>query len=356
VIAPYPWLDTPWRELQEKWVSDTLGHAYLISGPSGLGKQKMSESLAATILCEAAELADRPCRRCRGCALFESNNHPDLKRLNPENGSKNIAVEQVRELTEFYRLKSHYLGYKIGLVHPADLMNAAAANAILKTLEEPPPLALLILVSDRPGLLPQTVTSRCHNINVQIPSWGQTEKWLAAELRGRKEWAVFEELTLIGAPLDVLRQIETEAGTLLNDVIDALDAVAAKRNDAYDTASSFNSVEILSFIEALEAIIQSLVFLDVGHRVTRLKLPENRFQQLERISKNLNVKCLFYFLDEIRDVRSLLLRSNQLRRNEIIESLWCGWQKIILATERGDASRSFNAVSRGGKILSPQTT
>lgn len=331
--APYPWLGAAWRDFKRSYASETLSHAYLISGPPGLGKQEFSEILAATILCEAIKSVARPCKECRGCTLFESNSHPDLKRIGPENGSKSIVIDQIRDLTEFYRLKSHYLGYKIGLIHAADSMNTSAANAILKTLEEPPPLALLILVSDRPGLLPATIMSRCHDMHIRMPCWEETEKWLAEKLKGKGQSAAFDRLTLVGAPLDVIKQIESGLGSLFDDVIDALDAIATEKSDVFKIASDFASVDIEMLIEAIETIVQSLVLLYASHRLTRLRLSESRFQQLQKIANNLEIKYLFYFLDEIRDVRTLVLRSSGLRSNEIMESLFAGWQRVTSALD-----------------------
>ena len=325
--APYPWLESHWGDLQTRWASGALGHAYLLSGRSGLGKLDLAEAFAGTILCEAEQDLSRPCGQCRGCTLLASGNHPDYRRLSPEDDRAAIVIDQVRDLIAFYTLKSHYLGYKIGIVCPAEAMNTAAANALLKILEEPPPRALLLLISHRPGLLPATVTSRCQRISIAVPPWEAVEGWLSANCATERVSEAIETLALADAPLDIMQQLEAGRISLLNDLIEAMAAMAGRRVLALDAARDFAAVDIQAFIDAVETLVQALVLLRTGHRLPRLRIPHDQLGHLQEIADKLDFKRLFLYLDEVALARSLVLRSSGVRSAEIIENLWFGWAR-----------------------------
>jgi len=117
------------------------------------------------------------CGECPGCRYAAAGQHPDLLRLellviDPDEGTlqtvETIGIDRVRALTEFAQLTSHRQRAKVAVISPAERMNAAAANALLKTLEEPPPGTYVILVSDQPGRLPPTILSRCRKLAVPL--------------------------------------------------------------------------------------------------------------------------------------------------------------------------------------------
>ena len=327
--APYPWLELPWRDLQTHWASGTMGHAYLLSGRAGLGKLDLTEAFVSTILCEDESAAAHPCGRCRGCSLLAAGNHPDFKRLSPEDDRSAIVIDQVRELISFYTLKSHYLGYKIGIVYPAEAMNKAAANALLKILEEPPARALLLIVSHRPGLLPATIKSRCQRIACHVPAWETMEAWLDANCKSERVSEALETLSLAGAPLDIMQQLEAGTACLLNDLIATLGAMTGGRMFALDAARDFAAIDSQTFIDALETLVQALILLRTGHRLPRLRIPEEQRIHLQEIADKLDFKRLFLYLDEVALARALVLRSSGVRGTEIIENLWFGWARTI---------------------------
>src|SRR6185503_642307 len=117
--------------------------------------------------------------------------HPDLTRIVPIEESKQLRIEQVRELGEELSLTSHQGGYKVGILSPADSMNRFAANALLKTLEEPPARTLLILVASQPSRLPATILSRCQKLKVRAPTRAESLEWLQATQgpeHGQADW------------------------------------------------------------------------------------------------------------------------------------------------------------------------
>jgi DNA polymerase-3 subunit delta' len=204
----YPWQNEVWQILARDHAS--RGHALLLKGAKGIGKLGFAQYLAKYLLCEKLSSKSEACENCPSCRWFEQGGHPDYCLVEPEalselsdeikmrvrsdaeanpevkssntkpkkKPSKQISVAQIRDLTDLINMSSHRGGYKIILIHPAETMNAAAANALLKNLEEPPPQTLFILVTHRPHYLLPTLCSRCRQITMPTPDFTQAIDWL----------------------------------------------------------------------------------------------------------------------------------------------------------------------------------
>lgn len=179
VQVPLPWHQDEMVRLLDQHRQDRLPHALLISGPRGIGKLRLAESLAQTLLCNSG--SDFPCGKCQGCQLSTAGTHPDYHRLSPEEGSKVIKIDQVRQLVNFATRTAQYDGYRIAILSPAEALNRNAQNALLKTLEEPGNKTLLMLISDQPTLLLPTIRSRCQQRTLGLPSREQALEWLQGQ-------------------------------------------------------------------------------------------------------------------------------------------------------------------------------
>ncbi|HVB83489.1 MAG TPA: DNA polymerase III subunit delta' [Rhodanobacteraceae bacterium] len=185
MIAP-PWHAEPWAQMQGRLAAGRMPHALLLAGPAGLGKRAFAERLARRLLCTAPTLEGEACGRCRGCVLYGAGTHPDLLRvsfeLNREGKPRSeIVIDQVRRLCDRLVLSSQFGGWKVALLDPADALNAAASNALLKTLEEPTRDALLLLLADVPSRLPATIRSRCQRLTFRVPARTDAQAWLASQ-------------------------------------------------------------------------------------------------------------------------------------------------------------------------------
>ncbi len=180
-----PWHGEHWMRLQARRQRDALPHALLLSGAAGLGKRAFARRFLRGLLCNAPVDGDA-CGRCRSCLLLAAGTHPDVISLTfgpRRDGTPRteIVVDQVRELSARLAMSSQFGGWQVATIDPADAMNAAAANALLKTLEEPAAQTLLILLADAPWRLPQTIRSRCQRIEFHPPAAAEAMAWLEAE-------------------------------------------------------------------------------------------------------------------------------------------------------------------------------
>ncbi len=142
-----------------------LAHAYLFTGPAGIGKRLFAVELAKSLLCEnAAEGELEACDRCPSCVQVEANTHPDyFTAVRPPDVAE-FPIELMRELCQTFALKSARGHGKVVLIDDADDLNQESANCFLKTLEEPPPRSVLILIGSTPDRQLQTIVSRCQVI------------------------------------------------------------------------------------------------------------------------------------------------------------------------------------------------
>ena len=180
-----PWHADAWARLQARRERDALPHALLLAGPAGLGKREFLDGFVKGLLCQQPSDGGA-CGVCRSCLLLAAGTHPDVVSLSfglrKDGGTRTeIVVDQVRDLSQRLAMSSQFGGWQVATIDPADAMNAAAANALLKTLEEPTPSTILILVADEPARLPATIRSRCQRIDFLVPSREVALDWLRGQ-------------------------------------------------------------------------------------------------------------------------------------------------------------------------------
>lgn len=177
-VPSIPWFSRICLDFQRIRTQDRLPHALLIVARDGLGARELAQWIAELALC-GSDVA--PCGTCPSCTLFGKGNHPDLHQVELEEDAQVVKVEQIRELIEAMQHTSYRGVWRAGIVFDAHCMNLSAANAFLKTLEEPPPNTLLILVAGPNHRLPATISSRCRRIVIPVPDARTGLAWLTAQ-------------------------------------------------------------------------------------------------------------------------------------------------------------------------------
>ncbi len=255
---------SPWNRLTA--MLDRLPHALLLHGALGLGKLALAERFAQLLVCEDQKQGMQPCGRCDGCRWFLAGSHPDIRFLEPESMARNlpepeegeeakakdrkpsnqIRVEQARELGNFVNVVSHRGGRRVAIIHPAEDMNAATANSLLKTLEEPPAGAFFLLVSHRPARLLPTIRSRCVSIPVPVPDARAAEAWLGAQgVKNARGWLAFAG----GAPRRALDYATGERGEAIERVL---------RGIASGNLASLEEIRVREELEPLAEVLQKM--------------------------------------------------------------------------------------------------
>lgn len=241
-MTPRPWHADAWARLQARRERDALPHALLLAGPAGLGKREFLAGFVKGLLCQQTDHGEA-CGTCRSCLLLAAGTHPDVVSLSfglrKDGGTRTeIVVDQVRDLSQRLAMSSQFGGWQVATIDPADAMNAAAANALLKTLEEPTPSTILILVADEPARLPATIRSRCQRIDFLVPSREVALDWL----RGQGVADAVAALEAAGGNPGLARDWAADGALKQrSEVRNDLKALAAGRGDAMEVVKRWQA-------------------------------------------------------------------------------------------------------------------
>lgn len=196
-IESMSWLKAPWQTVHSRLAGDRLPHGLLVSGEAGVGKRKFAEAVAALLVCDqaqssalqgiAAGSSERaPCGTCKQCELTGAGTHPDIRAYAPEK-SRMIKVDQVRALSAFAVASPQVARRKVIIVDRADQLNINAANALLKTLEEPSADVVLLLLQEAGRPILPTLRSRCQSLVIKAPDMESAAQWLTTEVSRLEE-------------------------------------------------------------------------------------------------------------------------------------------------------------------------
>jgi DNA polymerase-3 subunit delta' len=314
---PYPWLDEAWRALGDYLREARLPQALLIHGPEGLGKRKLADAFAQRLLCQAD--GAKPCGQCLGCRLWEAGTHPHFLAVQPEEPGKAIRVDDIRSLTGRFELKPQYASWRLAVIDPADAMNLSAANALLKTLEEPPERSLLILVSGAPGRLPATILSRCQRLAVRPPSRTRVLNWLAARQERYAPEALWAAAS--GSPLRALEMAE-KGYPDWREKLFALGSGTGAADPAL-AAESFSAVPLEYLLEWLMQWAMELIrHPHAPERENFYNVP--RTESFQRARRR-DPAEIYVFLDQLIRAKRLLAANAQLNRPLLLEETLIGW-------------------------------
>ncbi|MFU6988104.1 DNA polymerase III subunit delta' [Pseudomonas paraeruginosa] len=237
----YPWQQALWSQLGGR---ARHAHAYLLYGPAGIGKRALAEHWAAQLLCQRPAAAGA-CGECKACQLLAAGTHPDYFVLEPEEAEKPIRVDQVRDLVGFVVQTAQLGGRKVVLLEPAEAMNVNAANALLKSLEEPSGDTVLLLISHQPSRLLPTIKSRCVQQACPLPGAAASLEWLARALPDEPAEALEELLVLSGgSPLTAQRLYGQGVREQRAQVVDGVKKLLKQQIAASQLAESWNGVPL----------------------------------------------------------------------------------------------------------------
>jgi DNA polymerase-3 subunit delta' len=311
------WLAPQIASLRQARARGRFPPALLIHDAPGGGGALLGLRAAQAALCTSAQV---PCGVCRECRRVEAGEHPDFIRVGVLEDAKRIGVDQIRELSERLVLSSHGQGATVALIEPAEAMNANAANALLKTLEEPRPGVTLILVTDAPSRLPATVRSRCQRLRVKLPARAATLAWLAAE-RGPGRWDIVLEV-LGNAPLRALSAEPAKLERLRLETFLALDEAVAGSLDIPGTAERWVREDLELRLACLENWVTRRTYAEIGVHGDFTELRNTPY--LPAAGSALNIRSLLRITDALHEFGRLM--SGSVNRALNLEQLL--WQLL----------------------------
>ena len=292
------WLSPETARLRRALTAGRLPHALLIHEAPGAGGEWLAGWAARMVLCTNA--AEAPCGRCASCVRATRGQHPDLITVHPLEESTQIRIEQVRELASELTLTAHQGGYKVGILTPADSMNRFAANALLKTLEEPPPVTLLILVATQPSRLPATILSRCQRVRVRAPERAEAVAWLEAT-RGPGDWG--RVLDVLGtAPLAAAETDPAAVVEVASEVRRGLEEAVAGAGDPVATAERWARSELPLRLKCVENWLTERIRAGCGGGGVFTEVRAGA--HLRGHAESLDLRQLFGLLDAVQELKS----------------------------------------------------
>ncbi len=328
---PLPWQQDLWLELTSQVLQQRLSHAVLLTGAEGVGKRWFARALTAFILCE--QRSGYACGQCRGCVQFAVGAHPNAMLLStdgllgmaltangqheqglahwePEEKSqrRDISIKAARALIERLSLSSHYGTSRVAMIDPADSLNVNSVNALLKTIEEPPPATHLLLVASRPQALAATLRSRCQRVRMPLPAPDVASEWLSAQASvGDSAEAL---AAAHGAPLHALTLMEGDSLALRRTWVDLWTSVGRRRTDPVTAAGKIDR-------DGLAAHLQwawSWLYEQLRSHALRADVDPVALEALESM------------LDEV--VEALRLAGGNAQPQLLLESLFVNWLKL----------------------------
>ncbi|CAM8383303.1 DNA polymerase III subunit delta' [Candidatus Methylopumilus universalis] len=300
----YPWFKDAWTAIHK---NEKLPHALIFKGKEGIGKYDFANTFAKSYLCQSPISNHLPCEACSSCEWFPDS-HPDFKHIAPIESDddesskrktvrkKNIAIHQIRELSEYLELSAHQeKGRRIVLIEPADSLNQAASNALLKILEEPPENTLFILVTSQAQKLIATIRSRCQLLELRGPSLDEARVFLD----GQK--IVYEKSLLSfagGSPFNAMKELENQSE---RSVITQLLSQGHKAD-----ITKINYSILTQGLERTVNMIQKWTFdLLLSFHTQQSHYFKAEEARIDSQTKQLNLDALLLFVNELNELKKI---------------------------------------------------
>ena len=294
--------DLPKKLLQAAMSSNRLAHAYLFYGEDRIGKRLLAVRVAQALLCDVVSNPADGCGACRSCVQIESRTHPDFNVIHPdsEQTTPQIKIEQIRDLEQQIIYRPLIGAIKICLIDDADRMTIGAANALLKTLEEPPDHSLLLLVSSRAFALPATIRSRCQTLRFAAPAETQIEAALILRRNlppaDARFLAILSEGRIgeaLDSDVDAMKSRQQEYSTLLAP--SALCSISHLLNTAETLSKTDRAGEALAW---LQRWLRDILTVAVGDAIDHV-LDLDRRETFATLAEAVHVDALIDLLQDI---------------------------------------------------------
>lgn len=324
-LAPLPWLMPLWRPLAAAIAQQRLHHALLLMGVAGSGKRAFARSLAAALWCRRTDADGIACGNCEDCRQVASEAHSGYHLLRVEEDARDIKIEAVRVLTEKLQMTTHDGRAKVAIVEPADALNNAGINALLKTIEEPSPRSHLILIAERPRALPATLRSRCQQLRFGTPTRGEALDWLRAARDDEPATKLAAALdSASGAPLRALELMDGKQLAQEAEWQRGLLALAAGRAEPVTLASTIGD-DTAGFVHWLYRWLAGLLR-------SRAEPQNGGEPEVSALARRLPPALLDAYIAEVQPCFHRV--TTTANKTLLVESLLIGWVGLLARASR----------------------
>lgn len=319
----YPWLQTHWQQLSERLQSATMPHGIILHGLPGLGKRQFAIDFAQYAMCESPQ-DGQACQQCKSCQQFLAGTHPDYFVLEPEEAGKAIKIDQIRALVTQLGLASHHGRYRVVLICPAENLNPAAANSLLKVLEEPPAQTLFLLVSHQISVLLPTIKSRCQHLLMTRPDLASGLEWLKNNHPAGREGLQASLAMTHGAPLAAMALLQSDETDLREQAFSAFYDIGCGSQSALPLAQSWLKAPLPAPINWLYSWVSDIA--KVQCQQTMAIINQDKYDDLQKLAQRVELTNVLALLDLL--LKLLRLQRVAMNPQMTIEEILIYWQSI----------------------------
>ncbi len=325
----YPWQSENWLHAMRYLKDNRLTHAVLLNGPDAIGKLEFCRALMQRINCKHPTLEDHACGECKDCRLFLADTHPDVRILNVDDDedvktSEQIKVDDIRDINQFMTLSRQQGAYKVVCINRAETMNTNAANALLKTLEEPPEFSLLILVTHRVDALLPTVRSRCQTWKFNLPDREHALSWLNQQEQ-QVNWQNMLKLAG-GRPLHALELQQSGLGEARAGYYQDLNQFLQGRSKVTKISAKHQDEPLARLVTWQQAWCADLIRCHYDNQPVTLENPDIR-RSLHSLVGQVDLHLLFRFMDKLIELRRF--STAPLNKRLFIEDMLIRCQEVL---------------------------
>ncbi|BCE01854.1 DNA polymerase III subunit delta' C-terminal domain-containing protein [Marinicellulosiphila megalodicopiae] len=320
----YIWQNNAFNQIIDLYKRQSLPHALLLSSDPFCGVDEMAIHLANALLCEHE---NKPCGECRSCLLQKAGTHPDFMLAQPPEGKHILNIETIREMIEFAHITSS-IKNKVIVIQPADAMNEASSNAILKLLEEPSDNTFLIMVSTAKHLLLPTIISRCQKWHVPTPEMAVSEKWLIEQTDKPQETVQLALNQSNHQPIRAKSFLENDDIVFQQRIIDGLQQLFKKQISPVQLSSNWQKENLGQILFWLQNWLTTSIKLQVAKTGDHQAYEANK-RIIAFTAKVASSENLFEFYSKVQRYNLSLNKHQNLNPQLILEDILIGWHNLI---------------------------
>lgn len=322
-----PWQKMIWASLLQRKKQNRLPHALLFTGSDGIGKKELAHHFANYLLC-GVPTEEGACGHCQSCCLQRAKTHPDFMQIELEENAQFIKIDQIRDVVSFVNSTVMLNGYRVILINPASAMNVYASNALLKTLEEPTPNTLIMLICNQRLRLPPTISSRCQVIAFQKPDQDISLAWLASEIKDSDMETVLFGLNLAdGAPIQARDFLLNDTIVLRHDLYNGLVQLNAQQLDPLKFAEKWEDKDIRMVFNLLLVWLRDLLRFKLTASKAYL-INSDYYAAISQLSKKFAQDNLIDYCDVVQKIYAYVLNSFNINRPLLLKEVFIRWMKL----------------------------